>query len=211
MEKLKVTINGREYALRTENRSRLEHNVSDLNNRIGNMSDALKSKTEDEILTLVALDILDDAGVQADKDRKEIARLIRSLAVANDALEQQAKSANAALSENITSAESELEQLASVKDEENIRLREKLMEYENRMSEVMDEREAAIERLQNSYQSAIQEMEQIAKVRDLENARLRQTLNSYESSFDLSMKTKEDEIRNLRAKVVKLSENRNNH
>jgi chromosome segregation ATPase len=204
---MKLKINGRDYSVKLDASEQgltaglVQTYAEELDGQISELTFALPNKTEEEIVTLIALDILLESRTKIVKLEGEVQAGNESLKALQSALEKSERSIKAAVDENLQSAESELEHIAAVKDEENNRLQSKLMEYEREFEALNSEREKEISKLKEGYGSAISELEHIAQVKDSENAKLRQTLNSYEKSFDLSMKAKEDEIVSLREKL----------
>lgn len=188
MEKIKISICGRSYNLLADDSpDRIIEVAGRLERQIKEYTTQLKNKSEEEVLTLVALNVLDEA-------EKSAAGLRLRLEKLETALDEEKKNNNMMMSENISSAESEMEQLARVKDEENTQLRQKLVDYESELERFMADREREIRELKESFNSARSEMEHIATIKDGENTKLRNTLNSYEATFDLYVKVKEEEI-----------------
>jgi chromosome segregation ATPase len=204
---MKLNINGREYSVKLDATEqgltvqRVQSFAEELDNQISELTAALPNKIEEEIVTLIALNILIESRSQIAQLENEVQAGKAALADAQVALKNCEMSVKFAVDENLHSAESELEHIATVKDEENSRLQSKLMEYEREFETLNAYREREIAKLKESYGSAITELEHIAQVKDTENAKLRQTLNNYEKSVDESMRAKEDEIAALKKKL----------
>lgn len=206
MEKVKVNINGREYNLKVDVEPKRIINIAkSLEAQIKETSRALINRSEQEVLTLIALNILDESEKQILQKEKEISELNNDLQIAREQAIINEQKSNAAFKENLYSAESEMEQLANVKDEENELLRQKLIDYEKDFERFVSEREDEILALKETFNSGISEMNHIAMIKDSENAKLRNTLNSYESSFDLYVKLKEEEIIKLKEEAEVLN------
>jgi cell division protein ZapA (FtsZ GTPase activity inhibitor) len=204
---MKLKINGREYSMKIDDAEqgmttqKVQSFAGELDRQISELTFSLPNRTEEEILTLIALNTLIESSSKVDALESAVQAGKQELSELRIALKNSELSVQSAVSENLHSAESELEHIASVKDEENNRLQSKLMEYEHEFEVLNANREKEINKLKESYGSAISELEHIAQVKDTENSKLRQTLNSYEKSFDLSMRAKEEEIASLREKL----------
>jgi hypothetical protein len=97
-----------------------------------------------------------------------------------------------------------MENIANNKHEENEILRNKILDYEKQIENLMKEREIEIKRLHEGFESASKEMAYIAGVKENENTTLRNTLNTYETTFDNYVKLKEEEIVKLRSMLEKV-------
>lgn len=181
MEKVKAKILGKEYYLKVDDTQRLDRLILKLEQQVRELKDALKSKSENEILTLVALNNLDDAdkNVSAtstdktapDTENAEEMRL---------KLEQAQKKIDE-LSDEITSAQSEMLQLAKVKEEENDRLRNEIIDYEQSFEQLGKQVEA-----QSATGDESPEVE-----------KLRKTLVGFEKNYDEYVKLRQSEINKL--------------
>ncbi|MDR0197907.1 MAG: cell division protein ZapA [Oscillospiraceae bacterium] len=225
MEKLQIRICERVYSLLTdEEPERIERIARALEERIKEFGERLKGRPETEILTLTAFDLLDNA----DKDRVSYEKTSEEM---NEKIKRSELENRKLLIENMNSAESELAQIAVVKEQENNELRAKLLEYEklwdehsmsvydsagDALSEIasIKERENSElrvklseyeklfdSRVNDTYKSAALELEAVAAVNNEENAKLRDTLHNYEKSFDSYAKSKEAEIIRLQKEL----------
>ncbi|MDR1754725.1 MAG: cell division protein ZapA [Eubacterium sp.] len=195
MDKVKVQICNRSYNLVTDGGTdRLTLLAKNLEGQIAEHTKHLKNRSEIDILTLVALNILDES-------ERELARVIQDAENIKNNLFESEKKLKEAMDENIYSANRELEQIATFKDIEKEELRKKLMEYEENFDKLVEEKVKEIGILTDGVDSARSEMEHIASVVDSENEKLRNTLNSFEKTFDEYSKLKEAEIIKLREEL----------
>jgi len=173
MDKLQIKISDRSYTLITdEPPERLNLIAEKLEKTIAEFKAIMRGKPEAEILTLAAFDI-------SDKADKEITSLSRENAVLKKNLEETEIKNKKLLIENMNSAESEMVQIAVVKERENNELRAKLQSYEKHI----EEKTAA---------------------RNDETDKLRETLRNYEKSFNDHAKRKEKEIISLQNELEDL-------
>jgi len=163
MDKLQIKILDRNFSLITdEDPERLNSVAEELEKRVREFRARMRGKSEAEILTLVAFDISDNA-------EKEITESKRLVSVLRKKLEETEIKNKQLLIENMNSAESELVQIAVVKEQENNDLRAKLREYERQIEDVSTDKNAEVQKL-------------------------RETLANYEKSFNDHAKHKESEI-----------------
>jgi cell division protein ZapA (FtsZ GTPase activity inhibitor) len=164
MDKVQITIRGRSYTLRTdESPERIEQIAASLDERIAEFTNAMRGRPEGEVLTLVAFDLME----QADDNSNEVKRM-------KDVLEESETKNKQLLIENMNSAESELFQIASVKEQENVELRAKIQGYE----------EAFEAQISQTYTSAEKELDQIVRNKQRENDELRMNLVEFERELD---------------------------
>jgi cell division protein ZapA (FtsZ GTPase activity inhibitor) len=197
MERIKITICGRDFSLITDDSPEEIRRVAEkLEEKIAEFS-ALRTRSAEEMLTLVALNVMNEA----EKDMFAVKNVIGELHRKVSALEQEVadtkESDRKALDENVTSAAHELEQIAQVKDERNEFLMQKIAEQEQQIERIMNIRENEIKRLNEAFDSAYLEMGNIAQIRDDENAQLRIKISDYESNMENLMKEREVEIKRL--------------
>lgn len=170
MDKLQIKILDRNFSLITdEDPEHLASVAGELEKRVREFKARMRGKSEAEVLTLVAFDISDNAD-------KETTELKRQVNVLRKRLEETEIKNKQLLIENMNSAESELVQIAVVKEHENNELRAKLREYE-------------------------QQVEEVSTARDEEVRKLRETLVNYEKSFNDHAEHKEREILALQAEI----------
>ncbi|MCL2086534.1 MAG: cell division protein ZapA [Oscillospiraceae bacterium] len=195
MERVKLKICNRDYSLVTDGDStRLEAIAESLEKQIVEYSKNLNKRSESEVLTLVALNILEESD-------KEITACKNELKGMELKLSEHDKKLNFELAENIHSANSEMEQIANFKDSEKAEMQRKLLEYENTLEKLVEEKQSEIALLNKGFVSAQGEMEHIATIKEEENIKLRNTLNSFERTFDEYTKVKEAEIVKLREEL----------
>ncbi|MCL1903393.1 MAG: cell division protein ZapA [Oscillospiraceae bacterium] len=164
MDTVQITILGKNYTLRTdEEPERITKVAALLEERISEFTAAMKGRSDYEVLTLVAFDLMeqaDSSAVETDKLRA----LLNDTEIKNQQL----------LIDNMNSAESELFQIAAVKEQENNDLRGKIQDYEK-----LFEEHAA-----NTYTSAEHELDQIVAHTEKENIELRARFTEFEKQFD---------------------------
>lgn len=233
MEKVKVTICQREYSLKTdESPEKIKKLAAELEKTIIYIARKTRAQGEVDTVILASMILLSDIETIIREGMPNIDALQDELAAANEQLaaakarveelenggNSEMETENAllheenekleklvtVLREEISSATSELSQLANVKEDENTKLRSKLAEYENDFEKMAEEREGEIRKLQDSFTSANSEMEQIAAEKEQENAKLRATLVNYEATFDMYVKKKEDEMRRVQSELEEL-------
>jgi len=182
---IQITIRGRVYTLRTdEDPQRIAQIASELDDKIAEFSRAMRGRPETEILTIAAFDIMETL----DNVTGELEALkgVHEKAMAED---------KRMFDENLHSAESELAQIANVKEQENEALRIKLQEYEMKAESAVDTANEAVH------------------AKEAENVKLKETLQNFEKIFDEFAKTKErdilrmqEEIETLKLKLAELDE-----
>jgi cell division protein ZapA (FtsZ GTPase activity inhibitor) len=159
MDTLQITIRGRNYTLRTdEKHERIESLAKTLDSKISEFAEGMKGRPESEILTVTAFSLME----QVDKTEAENARLKEALA-----------KSEAASRENNSSAASEMEQIFALKERENNDLRDRLREFEK----LWDAHSSKI------YESASDELTQLAKLKEQEMSELRNKLHEYEQNW----------------------------
>ncbi|MDR0221967.1 MAG: cell division protein ZapA [Oscillospiraceae bacterium] len=225
MDKLQITICERVYSLLTdEEPERIARIAAALEERINEFKARFKGKSEAEVITLAAFDAFD----RLDKDKTALEKTVEEM---EERIKRSELENRKLLIDNMNSAESEMAQLAVVKEQENSELRAKLLEYEKlwdehaksayhsagvELSEIasikerenVELRDKLVEyenlwnkHIDDTYKSAASEMEAVAAVSNAENEKLRDTLNNYEKSFDNYVKTKENEIIRLQKEL----------
>ena len=178
-DKLQITIRGRGYTLRTdEDHLRLLQIADALDEKIEEFSMTMRGRTEEEILTFTAFDLME----QADSFAEEVERL-------NALLEETDVQNKQLLIELKNSAGSEMYQIASVKEQENNDLRVKIQEYEKALSA----------QLTTTIDS--EETERVLKIKERENQKLSETLDNFERLFDDFAKAKEREIVKMQEEI----------
>ena len=214
MDTVQITIRGRNYTLRTDEKpERISQIAAALDERIAKFSDSMKGRAETEVLTLVAFDLSEES----DSSLAEAQRMKELL------LETEVKNKQL-LIENMNSAESELYQIAVVKEQENSDLRAKIQEYEQmwetqvadtytsaeqELGQIVANKEKENDELRNRLvefekqidthamgvlNSAIDEAKEVAETKEAENQRLISMLDNFEKTFDDFAKAKEREI-----------------
>ena len=195
MEKVRITICGRDYPLKLdESPERIQKIAKELENSILALNSRMTGKSEAEVVTMTALLMLDEADRKT-VDNPQLAAELEKVKAEKADLENQLK----LLNEEILSAQSEMNQIADVQSDENAQLRSKLQEYEQTFERISSEKEKEIEELRASFYSGEKEMEQIAAVKDSENEQLRIKLMEYEQTFERFTEEKEKEIAALKA------------
>ncbi|MCL2633590.1 MAG: cell division protein ZapA [Oscillospiraceae bacterium] len=192
MEKIQIKINNRDYSLITDEApERIEQLAASLEVKISEFRNQMRNRPEIEVLTLTAFDLLECIDT-------EKMNYVKRLGDLKSQIEEMEAKNKQLLYENMSSAESELVQIANVKEQENYDLRSKLLEYEK----VWDEH------AHGTYKSAASEVEEYADAKTEENEILRETLANFEKSFDDYVQTKEKEIIRLQRENEELcSEN----
>ncbi|MCL2018271.1 MAG: hypothetical protein FWG70_00805 [Oscillospiraceae bacterium] len=218
MEKIKVTICGRDFNLVTDDAPELIFGIAEkLEAKIAELGQH-KVRSDEELITLVALNVL----CEAEKDMLAVKNVIGEMHKKITTLENENESLKGSvqltLTENLQSATRELEQIARVRDEDNEQLRKKLSALELNTEQLVREREYQIKRLTDSFDSAYKEMENIANNKDSENNSLRNKIFEYEQHIDSLVKSREQEIKNLHdgfesavKEVNLIKENENNN
>ncbi|MDR2532841.1 MAG: hypothetical protein LBC82_08395 [Oscillospiraceae bacterium] len=197
MEKIKVTICGREFNLVTDDAPEDIRIIAEkLEEKIVEFSKT-KIRSDEEMLTLIALNVLNEA----EKDMFAVKNVIGEMHKRISALEEENSDLKSAeqltISENLKSATRELEQIAQVRDEENEQLRKRIVEYERNAEHLAKEREIEIMRLKDGFESAQSEMANIAGQTDEINEQLRGKILDYEQQIEALMKDREVEIKRL--------------
>lgn len=198
MEKIKVTIYGRNYNLVTDAPpADIRRLAGKLEEKIIEFS-ALQTRSDEEMLTLVALNILNEA----DKDMLGVKRVIGELHKKVSALEAQVadvkRESEDALSESLTSATLEMSSMAHFQEEQNEQLRQKIEAYEAEIERLTKSREEELSKLNEGFDSASQEMASMAHFQEEQNEQMQQKLLSYEKEIERLSKDREAEIKTLR-------------
>jgi hypothetical protein len=203
MEKIKVSICGREYGFVTDDAPELISMVAGkLEEKINEFSEH-RFRSNEEMLTLVALNVMNEA----EKDMLAVKNVIGELHKKVTALEEEnvalKEHGERTLNESVKSATAEFVQMAQVKEEENELLRNMINEHERSIQRQNEEREIELKRLSDGFDSATKEMAHIAQNKEEENNTLRNALSTYETTFDNYVKLKEEEIVRLRKQLEK--------
>jgi len=197
MEKIKVTICGRDFNLVTDDSPEIIEKVAEaIEEKISEFS-ALKIRSGEEMLTLVALNLMCEAEKDMFAVKNVIGEMHKKIAALEEEKEHIKEDDRHLFEENMESATHELEQIAQFRDEENEQLHRKLAEYEDNMEKLMKDREIELKNLKSSFESAHKEMESIAENRDRENDVLRHKLMDYEKQLENLMKNREIELKRL--------------
>jgi len=191
MNKLQIKIRDRVYTMRTdEDPARMMKIASNLDEKIVEFAASMRGRPEAEILTITAFDLMEqvddliDAEAKLEDDLQNLKQLLEKIEQENKQL----------LTDNMHSAESELVQIAMVKEQENEALRIKIQEYEKEWDE----------QTKNVYQSAIDEANKNAELKEFENQKLKETLDNFERIFDDFAKTKEGDILRMQEEIEAL-------
>lgn len=134
MEKVKAKILGREYFLKVDDTQRLRRLIHTLEAQVQDLKDVLHSKSEVEIITLVALNNLDEADKGGETSAADFSESAEDTSQLLKKIEEY-EAEITLLKESISSAQSEMSQLAQVKEDENAKLRSDLHEYESNLEQ----------------------------------------------------------------------------
>ncbi|MDR0820879.1 MAG: hypothetical protein LBN40_00230 [Oscillospiraceae bacterium] len=199
VKQVKIKILGEEYSFySSSSREALQGFAKELGESFYQLQESAPAYSKEQVLSLLALGLIEDAtnalkAKHAAEEAKSKAEEALAKANATDA-----ESFSASM---MTSAESEFEQIAKFRDEENELLRSKLAEYESEI-EAFDERSRIeISKLRDEYESGKQEFEQLAQEKIKDNETLRNTLLKYEMSYNTTFKQKEAEIQTIRSQL----------
>ena len=197
MEKVRITICGRDYPLKVdESPERIQKIAKELENSILALNSRMTGKSEAEVVTMTALLMLDEADRKT-ADNPALSAELEKVKAEKADLENQLK----LLNEEILSAQSEMNQIADVQSDENAQLRSKLQEYEQTFERISAEKEKEIEELRASFYSGEKEMEQIADVRSSETEELKQKVLESEAALESISAEKDAEINRLKAQL----------
>jgi cell division protein ZapA (FtsZ GTPase activity inhibitor) len=197
MEKIKVTICGRDFNLVTDDApdiiikaaEKVEEKVTEFGAR--------RHRSQEEMLMLVALNLTSEAETDMLGVKNVIGEMHKKISALEDELGDLKAADQLKFDENMESAERELEQIAKFRDEENEKLQLKLADYESNMEKLMKDREIELKELRAGFESAQKEMENIANNKHEENDILRNKIADYEKQIEELMKDRETEIKRL--------------
>jgi len=177
MDKLQIKILENSFTIITdEEPERLTLVAENVEKRFKELRANMRGRTETEVMSLVAFDISGGAD-------KQISQLTSEIEDLKQRLEETEINNKKLLIENMNSAESELVQIAVVKEQENNELRAKLREYESHIDMQIHEKSSE---------------------KNDETEKLRLTLENFEKSFNEHAKQKEKEIQALQAEAEDL-------
>jgi cell division protein ZapA (FtsZ GTPase activity inhibitor) len=197
MEKIKVTICGRDFNLVTDDApdiiikaaEKVEEKVAEFG--------ALKHRTQEEMLMLVALNLTSEAEIDMLGVKNVIGEMHKKISLLEDELNDLRAADQLKFDENMESAGRELVQIAAFRDEENEKLQRQIADYEQNMEKLMKDRETELKELRASFESAHKEMENIANNKHDENEMLLSKIADYEKQIEAMMKDREVEIKRL--------------
>ncbi|MCH5323629.1 MAG: cell division protein ZapA [Eubacterium sp.] len=204
MEKVKVSISGHDFNLRSDNPERLRAAESELKKKISQISEAAAGMSLTDTVILSALDIADEAESaknDCDMYKKQSEELKKQL----EEYEQHGsnmKSAQEELSaaqDRIKLLETENNELIAENDkalalkEENAELVEKNKALENKLAQL----ETSWNNLKRDYARSHNKKDDVSGANEQEIAVLKDTVNTYEKTFDEYVKQKSAEIAEL--------------
>ena len=207
MEKITISICGRNFTLRTDepgSGERIRNLAASLERQINEVASKI-NKPEADVLTLVAFDIFDNADKinrAHEQTEKELREKLSSLSA------EVSKKRDEMLREEMASVESELESMAAGVEAVRVNERNEYIEYEHNLVEQMEHKDKELKELRVLYDSAVKEMESIssnsASAEAENDSSLQESLRNYERSFDEFSKMKEREIARLQEDNIKL-------
>ncbi len=229
MEKVKLSICGREFSLKTENPEKLEKVAADLSAKIKKVKDMGVTMSFTDIVMLVALDIsetnFDNAQIiERSKESSDKVQAIEEKA-AKEVKTAQEKislldSEIAELKVSLSQSQDELKalkaQYENIDPEAEVKLIEENRKLSNKVKELQDKNES----LEQTWEKLKSDYERVQK-KNLESQKdeieqLRTTVATYEKTFDeyatqrnAEVKSLNDELNVLRKKYSELSSQMN--
>lgn len=215
MEKVKISVSGRDYNLKSEDPKRLRAVASELDKRISKAKSAMGSLSLTDVVILTALDYADSSYDTKNAVEKalavgnELKEKLEAVTKEKEAIQNQLNnsiSEIAQLKVTLSEKESELsgikQQIAKIDLEENEALKQENADLKERL-EVIKEKTASMEqawsRLKEDFQKS-QDKNANKQIQEIEQ--LKSTVATYEKAFDEYAEQKTAEINGLNEEII---------